>query len=87
MITIEFPNKDKKEFKSKTTGLEIAKSISNSFAKKIIYLKLDGVIYDLLTPQCISFCLMLQYENAQAELPCTLPVKQTLPSKAGLLHF
>lgn len=50
MITITFPDGAKKEFAKGTTTLEIAKSISNSLAKKALAGKLDGELIDLTRP-------------------------------------
>ena len=50
MIKIKFPDGKIKEYKNLITGIEIAKSISISFSKKVIYLTLNGIVYDLMTP-------------------------------------
>ncbi len=49
-ITIEFPDKSKKQFSNGTTGMEIAKSISEGLAKAVVAMQLDGKLMDLLTP-------------------------------------
>jgi threonyl-tRNA synthetase len=50
MIKITFPDKSVKEFHNGITGLEIAKSISNSLAKEILSVTVNGEVYDLQRP-------------------------------------
>ena len=50
MITITFPDGAKKEFAKGTSTLDIAKSISNSLAKKALAGKFNGQLLDLVRP-------------------------------------
>ncbi len=50
MIKISFPDKSVKEFRDGTTGLDIAKSISNSLAKEVVAVSVNGEIWDLTRP-------------------------------------
>ncbi len=50
MIKISFPDKQIREYESGTTGLEIAKSISNRLAKEVVAAKVNGEIWDLMRP-------------------------------------
>ncbi|MDD4143253.1 MAG: threonine--tRNA ligase [Prolixibacteraceae bacterium] len=47
MIKITFPDKSVREFPEPLTGLEIARSISNSLAKEVLAVTVDGKIWDL----------------------------------------
>jgi threonyl-tRNA synthetase len=49
-VTITFPDGKQRQVKSGTTGLEIAKSISPSLAKRAVAMQLDGVLSDLADP-------------------------------------
>jgi len=49
-IALTFPNGDKREFPRNTTGLEIAKGISPSLAKRTVAMALDGELADLNDP-------------------------------------
>ncbi len=49
-VTITFPDGKERQVKSGTTGLEIAKSISPSLAKRTVAMQLDGVLSDLSDP-------------------------------------
>jgi len=49
-MKITFPNGNISEFQEFTTPLDIAKSISPSLAKKVVFAKVNGVGYDLLRP-------------------------------------
>lgn len=49
-ITIKFPDGSEKEFEKGITAFEIAKSISNSLAKKALTAKLNGGFISLLEP-------------------------------------
>src|SRR6478735_4874666 len=46
-VTVTFPDGAKREFPKDTTGLEIAKGISPSLAKRTVAMALDGVVADL----------------------------------------
>ena len=46
-INITFPDGNVREYAAGTTGLEIAKSISNSLAKKVLVSKVDGELWEL----------------------------------------
>ena len=50
MIKISFPDKSVREFQEGTTGLDIAKSISNSLAKEVVAVSVNGEIWDLTRP-------------------------------------
>ena len=50
MIKIEFPDNAVKEFPESITGLEIARSISNSLAKEVLSVTVNGEVYDLTRP-------------------------------------
>jgi threonyl-tRNA synthetase len=47
MITVTFPDGARRQFTPGTTGLEIAKGISPSLAKRTVAMALDGVLQDL----------------------------------------
>jgi threonyl-tRNA synthetase len=49
-ITLTFPDGASRKVASGTTGLEIAKSISPSLAKRTVAMSLDGVLSDLADP-------------------------------------
>src|ERR1700760_2405387 len=49
-IAVTFPDGARREFPKDTTGLEIAKGISPSLAKRTVAMALDGVIADLNDP-------------------------------------
>ena len=49
-VTITFPDGKTKSVASGTTGLEIAKGISPSLAKRTVAMQLDGVLTDLNDP-------------------------------------
>lgn len=50
MIKVTFPDGNIKEYENGSTSLEIAKSISNSLAKKVLVSKIDGVVTSLSKP-------------------------------------
>ncbi len=47
IINVTFPDGAKREFPQGTTGLDIAKGISPSLAKRTVAMALDGVVVDL----------------------------------------
>ncbi len=49
-ITLTFPDGARREFPSDITGLDIAKGISPSLAKRTVAMALDGVVTDLADP-------------------------------------
>ena len=49
-ITLTFPDGAKREFPKGITGLDIAKGISPSLAKRTVAMALDGVVADLADP-------------------------------------
>ena len=49
-ITLTFPDGAKREFPKDITGLDIAKGISPSLAKRTVAMALDGVVADLNDP-------------------------------------
>src|SRR5713226_7007736 len=49
-IALTFPDGAKREFSKNTTGLDIAKGISPSLAKRTVAMALDGVVCDLADP-------------------------------------
>ncbi|MBN8969004.1 MAG: threonine--tRNA ligase [Rhizobiales bacterium] len=49
-ITVTFPDGAQREFPKGTTGLDIAKGISPSLAKRTVAMALDGVLSDLADP-------------------------------------
>ncbi len=49
-ITLTFPDGAKREYPKDTNGLEIAKGISPSLAKRTVAMALDGVVADLNDP-------------------------------------
>ena len=59
MIDITFPDNSTKQFKKGVTGLEIAKTISNSLAKAMLALQFNNEIININDP--INFFLILQY--------------------------
>ncbi len=50
MIKITFPDNSIREYPIGITGLEIAKSLSNSLAKEVLSVTVNGEIYDLQRP-------------------------------------
>jgi threonyl-tRNA synthetase len=50
MITLTFPDGNRREFPKGTTGREVAASIAKSLEKKAVAMKLDGVVRDLADP-------------------------------------
>ena len=50
MIHVTFPDGAVREFAPGTTGLDIAKGISPSLAKRTVAMTLDGVLSDLSDP-------------------------------------
>ncbi len=50
MITIKLKDGNIREIKEGTTALDFAKTLSNSLAKKILSVKINGVNSDLMTP-------------------------------------
>ena len=49
-ITLTFPDGARREFPKDITGLDIAKGISPSLAKRTVAMALDGVVADLNDP-------------------------------------
>ncbi len=49
-IALTFPDGAKREFPKNITGLDIAKGISPSLAKRTVAMALDGVVSDLADP-------------------------------------
>src|SRR3990172_4117440 len=49
-ITLTFPDGNKRQVESGTTGLSVAKSISPSLAKRTVAMSLDGKLADLSDP-------------------------------------
>ena len=49
-IALTFPDGAKREFPKDITGLDIAKGISPSLAKRTVAMALDGVVGDLADP-------------------------------------
>src|SRR5690242_15710445 len=50
MVTLTFPDGARREFPQGTTGLDIAKGISPSLAKRTVAMALDGTVVDLADP-------------------------------------
>ena len=50
MIHVTFPDGASRAFEPRISGLEIAKSISPSLAKRTVAMALDGVVHDLADP-------------------------------------
>jgi threonyl-tRNA synthetase len=50
MIELQFPDGARREYPDEVTGLEVAKSISPSLAKRSVLIKLDGQLRDLDRP-------------------------------------
>ncbi|MBX9977128.1 MAG: TGS domain-containing protein, partial [Alphaproteobacteria bacterium] len=50
MISIEFPDGQRREYAKGVNGLDIAESISKSLAKKTVALTVNGDLYDLTRP-------------------------------------
>ena len=50
MIKIKFPDNSIKEYPEAITGIEIAKSISNSLAKEVLSVSINGETWDLTRP-------------------------------------
>ena len=49
-IALTFPDGARREFPKNTTGLDIAKGISPSLAKRTVAMALDGAVADLADP-------------------------------------
>jgi threonyl-tRNA synthetase len=49
-VTLTFPDGAQREFPKNTTGLDIAKGISPSLAKRTVAMAMDGVVSDLADP-------------------------------------
>ena len=49
-IALTFPDGATREFPKNTTGLDIAKGISPSLAKRTVAMALDGTVVDLADP-------------------------------------
>ena len=47
MVALTFPDGARREFPDGTPGLDIAKSISPSLAKRTVAMALDGQVFDL----------------------------------------
>ena len=50
MISLQFPDGSRREFKPGVTGREVAESITKSLAKKAVAMSLDGQVKDLAEP-------------------------------------
>src|SRR6185369_6454877 len=50
MVALTFPDGARREYPSGTTGLDIAKGISPSLAKRTVAMALDGTLADLSDP-------------------------------------
>src|SRR5476651_795771 len=50
MVTLTFPDGARREFPDAITGLDIAKGISPSLAKRTVAMALDGTVADLADP-------------------------------------
>src|SRR5437660_11501887 len=50
MVTLTFPDGARREYAPGTTGLDIAKGISPSLAKRTVAMALDGTVADLADP-------------------------------------
>lgn len=50
MVKLTFPDKSIREFPEGITGLEIAKSLSNSLAKEVVSVSVDEEIWDITRP-------------------------------------
>ncbi len=50
MVALTFPDGARREYPPNTTGLDIAKGISPSLAKRTVAMALDGVVADLADP-------------------------------------
>ncbi len=69
-VTITFPDGKQRQVKAGTTGLEIAKSISPSLAKRTVAMQLDGVLSDLADPinKDVSINFVARTDAAALEL-------------------
>lgn len=50
MVSVKFPDGKVKEYPDDTTSMEVAKSISNSLAAKVLAAKVNGQVWDLTRP-------------------------------------
>src|SRR5260221_12801526 len=50
MVALTFPDSARREYARGTTGLDIAKGISPSLAKRTVAMALDGAVADLADP-------------------------------------
>ncbi len=49
MVALTFPDGARREYPQGTTGLDVAKGISPSLAKRTVAMALDGALMDLTT--------------------------------------
>lgn len=69
MIKITFPDQTVREFEEGITGMEIAKRLSNSFAKKVLAAEVDGEIWEATRPiqkDCSLKLLTWEDKNGKA---------------------
>lgn len=59
MINITFPDGNVRQYESGVTGLEIAKSLSNSLAKKVLSVKVNDEVWDATRPLTTDASLQL----------------------------
>ncbi len=59
MINITFPDGNVRQYESGVTGLEIAKSLSNSLAKKVLSVKVNDEVWDATRPLTTDSTLQL----------------------------
>src|ERR1700690_4324295 len=50
MVALTFPDGARRDYPSGTTGLDVAKGISPSLAKRTVAMALDGAVSDLADP-------------------------------------
>ena len=50
MVALTFPDGARRDYPTGTTGLDVAKGISPSLAKRTVAMALDGVVSDLSDP-------------------------------------
>lgn len=69
MIKITFPDGNVREYKEGTTGLEIAKSISEGLARKVLAAKVNGEVWDATRPIYTDATLnLLTWDDKEGKL-------------------
>ena len=68
MITITFPDGQKRQYEEGSSALDIAKSISHGLAKKVISAKVNGEVWEATRPIRHDARLQREYERDTARI-------------------